>query len=150
MATGRLTRDPDGSRTQTGKSVARLSIAINGIKDGDAVFVDVTVWDKAADFCRDYLTKGSRVFIQGRLQLDRWDDRKTGEQRQKLSIVATSIQSLDSRKAEDRDDNYTTPAPPPPQRRPPPPPPFPRDEADVLPGLEPVDVGEEDLDSITF
>lgn len=101
---GNLTRDPDARRTNSGTSLCKLGMAVNrrfktqsGEQRDEALFVDVDVWGKQADFCRDYLRRGSPVLIEGRLRMDSWEDKTTGQQRSKLLVVAEQVQSLASR-----------------------------------------------------
>ncbi len=67
---GNLTRDPEVRYTQTGKAVARMGIAVRRpySKENATDFFNMTAWDKTAEFCQRYLTKGSRVLVEGRLQ----------------------------------------------------------------------------------
>ena len=103
---GNLTRDPELRHTPKGTAVAELGIAVNerrpdgngGYKE-EAVFLDVTVWGVQAENCQKYLTKGRGVFIEGRLQMETWDDKATGQKRSKLKIVAENIQFLPDGKA---------------------------------------------------
>jgi len=81
--------------------VADLGIAVNRkIQDGnggwkdETTFVDVTVWGSSAENAHKYLTKGRGVFIEGRLQMDTWDDKATGQKRSKLKVVADNVQFL--------------------------------------------------------
>ncbi len=101
---GNLTRDPDARRTNSGISLCKLGMAVNrrfrtqsGEQREEILFVDVDVWGKSADFCRDYLRKGASVLIEGRLRMDSWEDKTTGQQRSKLLVVADHVQSLGSR-----------------------------------------------------
>ena len=107
MLLGRLTRDVDFRGTQTGNSVCTLGLAVsrkfnqNGQEKEEVCFVDVKVWGKQAENCRNYLSKGSQVLIEGRLTLDQWEDRNSGEKRQKHTVTAENVQFIGSR----RDDN---------------------------------------------
>ena len=97
---GNLTRDPDVRATgQSGMRVARLGIAINerrrdrnGNLQDHPVFVDVDAWDKLAELCGQYLTKGSSILVDGRLQMDTWE--KDGVRHQKLKVRASAIKFL--------------------------------------------------------
>jgi single-strand DNA-binding protein len=120
---GRLTRDPELRYTAGGSAVTDLGVAINRSwtnKDGErreeAVFVDVTVWNRQAETCCQYLKKGRSIHVEGFLRMDTWDDRTTGEKRSKLRVEADRIQFLDSRRdesagADAADDSYSAPAP---------------------------------------
>ena len=63
-------------------------------KKSEVTFVDVEVWGKQAEPCQKYLTKGSPVMIEGRLKLDQWEDKASGQKRSKLKIVAENVQFL--------------------------------------------------------
>jgi len=84
MLLGNLTRDPDLRGLPSGQSVCELRLAINrrfvsnGQEVNDTCFVDVVVWGKSAQNCKQYLAKGAQVLVEGRLQLDTWEDRKIG------------------------------------------------------------------------
>ncbi|MFD2257950.1 single-stranded DNA-binding protein [Luteolibacter algae] len=101
MLLGNLTRDPELRHTPKGSAVADLGVAVNRkIQDGnggwkdETTFVDVTVWGSSAENAQKYLTKGRGVFIEGRLQMDTWDDKATGQKRSKLKVVADNLQFL--------------------------------------------------------
>lgn len=98
---GNLTRDPELRYTETGKAVCDMGLAINsawtsesGEKKERVTFVDVTVWGVQAENVSKYLGRGSPCLVEGRLQLDRWEHQ--GENRQKLTVVAESVQFLSS------------------------------------------------------
>ena len=97
---GNLTKDVELRHTESGLAVADLGIAINertgrgeNIKEV-TIFADVTVWDKQAENCANYLKKGSPVHIDGRLKFDQWEDKESGKKRSKLGIVANSVTFL--------------------------------------------------------
>lgn len=97
---GNLTRDPETRVTGNGTAVADLGLAINRkFKSGDetkeeTTFVDVTLWARLAEIAGEYLKKGNAVYIEGRLQLDSWEDKQSGEKRSKLLVVAENLQLL--------------------------------------------------------
>lgn len=94
---GRLTRDPEMRTTTTGKSIASFSLAVDrGGQDDQADFFDVTAWEKLGELASQYLSKGRRCLVQGRLRQDSWDDKETGKKRSKVEIVATDITFLDA------------------------------------------------------
>ena len=104
MLIGNLTRDPEIRYTPKGTAVAELGLAVNrrytaenGEKREEVTFVDVTLWGKTAELAGEYLKKGRPVYIEGRLQLDSWDDKQTGQKRSKLKIVGEEMQFLGSR-----------------------------------------------------
>lgn len=100
---GRLTFDPELRYTPSGTAVTDLKMATSRswTKDGDrkeeTLFIDVTVWDRQAENCCQYLKKGSSVHIEGSLKLDTWDDKTTGEKRTKIRVQAERVQFLDRR-----------------------------------------------------
>ena len=103
---GNLTRDPEVRYTPKGTAVTDISIAINrviGSEEGErreeVTYVDVTLWGRQAEVTQQYLTKGRGVFIEGRLQLDTWDDKQTGQKRSRLKVVGENMQMLPGRGA---------------------------------------------------
>jgi single-strand DNA-binding protein len=100
---GNLTRDPDLRYTPKGTPITEISLAINryrtddeGHKSEETTFVDVTLWARLAEIAAQYLKKGSPVCLVGRLQLDTWDDKQTGQKRSKLRVVGENLQLLQS------------------------------------------------------
>ncbi len=124
---GNLTRDPEVRYTPKGSAVADLAIAVNrvytldnGEKREEVTYVDVTLWARLAEIAGEYLKKGRPVFIEGRLQLDSWDDKQSGQKRSKLRVIGETMQLLGSRPggagaAEESDQPRAAsrPAPPP-------------------------------------
>jgi len=101
---GNLTRDPEVRYTPKGSAVADLGIAVNrqytldtGEKREEVTFVDVTFWGRTAEIAGEYLKKGRSVFIEGRLQLDTWDDKQSGQKRSKLKVIGEMMQMLGAR-----------------------------------------------------
>jgi single-strand DNA-binding protein len=93
---GRLTRDPEQRTTTTGKTIASFSIAVDrGGQDDAADFFEVTAWEKLGELVIQYLAKGRRVLVQGRLRQDSWDDKETGKKRSRVEVVATDVTFLD-------------------------------------------------------
>ena len=104
MLIGNLTRDPEVKYTPKGTAVAEIAIAINrnftgadGQKKEEVTYIDVTLWERLAEIAGEYLKKGRPVFIEGRLQLDTWDDKATGQKRSRLRVRAEQMQLLGSR-----------------------------------------------------
>jgi single-strand DNA-binding protein len=102
---GNLTRDPELRYTPNGAAVTDLGLAVNRVyntKDGDrreeTLFIDVTVWNRQAENCCQYLRKGRPVHVEGFLKMDSWDDKTTGEKRTKIKVEADRVQFLDSRR----------------------------------------------------
>ncbi len=101
---GRLTRDPETRTTPSGKTVTSFSLAVDRqTQDDQADFFDVTAWEKTGELVAQYVTKGRRVLVQGRLRQDSWDDKDTGKKRSKVEVVAFDVTFLDG--PSDRSDN---------------------------------------------
>lgn len=93
---GRLTRDPEQRTTSSGKTVVGFSIAVDrGGQDDQADFFEVTAWEKLGELVMQYLAKGRRVLVQGRLRQDSWDDKETGKKRSRIEVVASDVTFLD-------------------------------------------------------
>ncbi len=102
---GNLTRDPQVRYITSGNAVTELGIAVSrqwydkqsNTKKEETTFVDVTLWGRLAEIAGEYLAKGRPVLIEGRLQLDTWDDKETGQKRSKMRVVGETMQLLGSR-----------------------------------------------------
>lgn len=101
---GNLTRDPEVRYTPKGSAVCDLGLAVNrnytldsGEKREEVTFVDVVLWARLAEIAGEYLKKGRPVFIEGRLQMDSWDDKQTGQKRTKLRVVGETMQLIGGR-----------------------------------------------------
>jgi len=93
---GRLTRDPEQRTTTSGKTIASFSIAVDrGGQEDAADFFDVTAWEKLGELVMQYLGKGRRVLVQGRLRQDSWDDKETGKKRSRIEVTASDVTFLD-------------------------------------------------------
>ena len=98
---GNLTRDPELRYTPKGTAIAKLGLAINrryttesGEQREDTTFVDVDAFGKQAETLGQYVRKGSPILIEGRLKLDSWDDKQTGQKRSKLGVIVEGFQFL--------------------------------------------------------
>jgi single-strand DNA-binding protein len=101
---GNLTRDPEVKYSRAGKAMAQIGLAINrkwkddgGTQHEETTFVDVDLFGRIAEIAGEYLKKGSSVYIQGRLKLDAWDDKASGQKRSKLKIMGENLQLLGSK-----------------------------------------------------
>lgn len=93
---GRLTRDPEMRTTPTGKTVTSFSLAVDRQgADDTADFFDITAWEKLGELVNQYLSKGRRCLVQGRLRQESWDDKETGKKRSRVSVVASDVTFLD-------------------------------------------------------
>ncbi len=102
---GNLTRDIELRHTpSTNQAVANVGIAVNrrwktpeGEQREEVTFVDCEAWGRTAEVMSQYLTKGRPVFIEGRLKLDTWQDKESGQNRSKLKVVIETFQFVDSK-----------------------------------------------------
>ena len=92
---GNLTRDPELRYTPKGMAIAKIGLAVNrnwtsesGEKKEEVTFVDVDIFGRTAENVAQYMKKGRPILIEGRLRLDQWDDKQTGQKRSKLGVVA--------------------------------------------------------------
>ncbi|MBN1673258.1 MAG: single-stranded DNA-binding protein [Kiritimatiellae bacterium] len=99
---GNLTRDPEVRQLPSGTSVADMGLAVterfkkqSGEMGESVCFVDVVAWGRQAETCGQYLSKGSPILVEGRLQFDQWES-KQGEKRSKLRVRADRVQFLGS------------------------------------------------------
>lgn len=100
---GNLTRDPELRYTPKGTAIAKIGLAVNrvwtneaGEKKEEVTFVDVDVFGRTAENVGQYMRKGRPILIEGRLKLDQWDDKQTGQKKSKLGVVAETVQFLGS------------------------------------------------------
>ncbi len=101
---GNLTRDPELRYTPKGTAAARLGLAVNrsyktetGETKEEVTFLDIDAWGKQAELIAQYLRKGNPLFVEGRLKLDQWDDKQTGQKRSAVRIVMENFQFIGGR-----------------------------------------------------
>lgn len=102
---GNLTRDPQVRYTPSNTAVAEIGLAVNRSwydkqtqqRKEEVTFVDVTLWGRQAEVAGEYLAKGRAVLIEGRLQLDQWQDKESGQNRSKLKVVGESMKMVGGR-----------------------------------------------------
>lgn len=104
MLIGNLTRDPEVRFTPKGTAVTDIGLAVNrsytgddGVRRDEVTFVDVTLWGRQAEVAGQYMKKGRPVYIEGRLQMDTWQDKQTGQNRSRLKVVGDAFQFLGNR-----------------------------------------------------
>jgi len=104
MLIGNVTRDAEIKYTPKGSAVTDLGIAINrvftpegGDRREETTFVDVTLWGRQAEIAGEYCKKGRSIYVEGRLQLDSWEDKASGQKRTKLRVVGENFQLLGPR-----------------------------------------------------
>ena len=91
---GRLTRDPELRTTTTGKSVVNFSLAVDkGGQDAGADFFEIVAWEKLAELVAQYLSKGRRCLVQGRLSQRQWE--QDGQKRSRIEVMANDVTFLD-------------------------------------------------------
>ena len=114
MLMGNLTRDPELRYTANGSAVANFGLAMNRkYKVGDELkeevcFVEITVWGRQGENCAEYLSKGRPAFVEGYLKFSTWES--DGQKRNKLEVVANTVQFLGSR-SDSQGDSPTGQAP---------------------------------------
>jgi single-strand DNA-binding protein len=113
---GNLTRDPELRYTPKGTAIARIGMAINrewknesGEKQSEVTFVDIDAFGRQAEVIGQYLKKGRPLLVEGRLKLDQWEDKNSGQKMSKLKVVLESFSFLDS-KSDDAPRAKTEPA----------------------------------------
>ncbi|WP_166829264.1 single-stranded DNA-binding protein [Thalassoroseus pseudoceratinae] len=102
---GNLTRDPQVRYLSSGTAVTELGLAVNRSwydkqsqqRKEEVTFVDVTLWGRQAEVAGEYLSKGRGVLIEGRLQLDTWQDKESGQNRSKLKVVGENMTMVGGR-----------------------------------------------------
>jgi len=112
---GNLTRDVELRHTPNGTALAKIGLATNrtykdsmsGENKQEVMFIDVDVWGRSAETANQYLRKGSKVLIEGRLTLQQWTD-QNGQKRSKHSVTAERLQFLDSRNDSNNNNSYNS------------------------------------------
>lgn len=101
---GNLTRDPELRVTPKGTAICQFGLAVNrqfkdesGATRDETTFIDIEAWGKQGELVAKYLTKGSPAMVEGRLKLDQWEDKQSGQKRSKLKVVLDNVQFLSSR-----------------------------------------------------
>ena len=134
MLIGRLTREPEVRMFANGGKVANFGFAVNNRKknqqtgqwEDDPVFLDCEAFNrgetgKTADLIEQYLHKGYQAYIEGHLKLDQWNDKQTGDKRQKIKVVVENVQFLEPRRDDGSGQGQRSYAPAQRQSAPPPP-----------------------------
>lgn len=101
---GNITRDIELKYTPKGMAVVDLSLAINrkwkpegGEMKEETTYVDVQLWGRQAELVKEYCAKGRPLYVEGRLKLETWEDRTTGDKRSKMRVICENLQLLGSR-----------------------------------------------------
>jgi single-strand DNA-binding protein len=144
MLIGNLTRDPEIKYTPKGTAIAAFGLAVNrsyttegGEKREEVTFIDLEAYARLAEIIGEYCKKGRPIFVEGRLKLDTWDDKQSGQKRSKMKVIVETMQLLGSREGGgpgggggDFEGGHSSPAPQQ-QRRAPQPPPRPAADPDL-------------------
>lgn len=105
---GNLTRDVELRYSQSGSAIAKTAIAtsrkftMNGEKKDETCFVDITFFGHSGEVANQYLRKGSKILVEGRLQFEQWVDQQSSQKRSKHSVIVETMQMLDSKPSEDK------------------------------------------------
>jgi single-strand DNA-binding protein len=98
---GNLTRDPELRYTPKGVAIAKIGLAVNrtwrneaGESKEEVTFIDVDAFGRQAETLAQYLKKGSPLMVEGRLKLDQWDDKQTGQKRSRMGVTLEGFQFL--------------------------------------------------------
>lgn len=104
MLMGNLTKDPELRFSQSGTAICSFNLAVNDPvkKDADPLFIKIITFNKQAEACRDHLKKGSPVFVEGRLQIAKWET-DSGQKASRPEVIANFIQFLSSGKKTEGD-----------------------------------------------
>jgi len=101
---GHLARDIELKYTQSSLAIAKTAIATSrkfktasGEQKDEVMFIDITFFGRSAEVANQYLRKGSKILVEGRLVLDQWDDATTGQKRSKHQVTVDTMQMLDSK-----------------------------------------------------
>ena len=101
---GNLTRDPELRVTPKGTAICQFGLAVNrtfkdesGGNREETTFIDVEAWGKQGELISKYCTKGRPLFVEGRLKLDQWEDKTSGQKRSRMRVVLENFQFLGSR-----------------------------------------------------
>jgi len=143
MLIGNLTRDPEIKYTPKGTAIASFALAVNrnyttegGEKREEVTFIDLEAYGRTAEVIGEYCKKGRPIFVEGRLKLDTWDDKQTGQKKSKMRVVVDGMQLLGGREGGqgggggDAEGGYSGGGAPQ-QRRAPAPPPRPAADPDL-------------------
>lgn len=104
MLMGNLTRDPEIKYTPKGMAIANFGIAVNrvwsneaGEKQEEVTFIDIEMFGRKAEVVGEYFKKGKPIYVEGRLKLDSWDDKTSGQKKSKLKVIGETFEFLGGR-----------------------------------------------------
>ena len=100
---GNLTRDPEVKYLPSGANVTEFDLAVNrrfkgkdGSRQEETLFVSISAWGRTGELVAEYMKKGRKLLVEGRLKMDRWQDKNDGSNRSKISVVAEAIEFIDN------------------------------------------------------
>tara|TARA_R110000868_G_scaffold346673_1_gene607802 strand:+ start:1896 stop:2282 length:387 start_codon:yes stop_codon:yes gene_type:complete len=118
MIAGHVAREPELKPLPSGSNVCSFSIAVNriwkdkdGAKKGEVTFVEVVFFGKTAENIARFFSKGTPIFVEGRLSQDSWDDKETGKKRTKTKVVGESFEFVGATKKEPAEQAHSQPSP---------------------------------------
>jgi len=121
---GNLTRDPELRVTPKGTVICQFGLAVNrqfkdesGQTRDETSFIDIEAWGKTGELVAKYLSKGSPSMVEGRLKMDQWEDKQSGQKRSKLKVIAENVQFLSSGQRTQNSDTEGDEPPPPSRER---------------------------------
>jgi single-strand DNA-binding protein len=104
MIMGNLTRDPEIKYTPKGMAIAVFGVAVNrvwtneaGEKQEEVTFIDIEMFGRKAEVVGEYFKKGKPIYVEGRLKLDAWEDKTSGQKKSKLKVIGETFEFLGSR-----------------------------------------------------
>jgi single-strand DNA-binding protein len=113
MIIGNLGRDPEMKFTPSGQTVTNFSVAVSrswknaeGQPQEETEWFNVDAWGKLAEITNEYLSKGKKVYVEGRLRTHSWDDPTTGEKKSRVNVVASDVQFIEPRSSQSGDGGF--------------------------------------------
>lgn len=140
MLMGNLTSDPTIKFTPKGTAIASFGIAVNrnytlegGEKREEVTFIDLEAFARTAEVIGEFFKKGKPIYVEGRLKLDTWEDKTSGQKRSRLKVIVDSFEFLGGKQDGEQQEQREPQSKPPVQRKPPVDPDLDSDDVDSLP-----------------
>lgn len=115
MIIGNLGRDPEMRFAPSGQAITNFSVAVTrswknseGQQQDETEWFNIEAWGRLAEISNEYLSKGRKAYVEGRLRTDSWEDKNTGEKKYRTKVVATEIQFLEPRAAQSADTSFSS------------------------------------------
>ena len=113
MIIGNLGKDPEMRFTPSGQSVTNFTVAVSrswknsdGQPQEETEWFNIDAWGRLAELTNEYLSKGRKVYVEGRLRTESWEDKNTGEKKYRTKVVASDIQFIEPRGGAQSDSGY--------------------------------------------